>query len=260
MHQELYGTVDIPGGIAAGVRETFVDSALPSGAHAAVVPGLLVGEPGGGAERITFWNAKVEETVALWWDGTPVPAPPGFGVIESVLGPDGVAELRGGLQPFLAAEVDDPRVQFSTRLVTRSHDSRYALFAHPHRRALWTAQGLQPDTAVLPSTPVRLTLDRSAGVRAARVTMQGPTGQQQPVAWRVISAGRTVAAGRLRDGAVRQLVLRPPPCRRRACRPWSWQLVATGPGVPAVIPVYGPPPPARPVALWMPAVQLKVAR
>ena len=166
LHQELYGTVEVPGGIATGVRETFVDAALPSGAHAAVVPGLLVGEPGGGAERITFWNAKVDETVALWWDGTPVPAPPGFGVIESVVGPDGVAELRGGLQPFLAAEADDPRVQFATRLVIRSHDSRYALFAHPHRRALWTAQGLQPDTAVLPSTPVRLTarsLSRSDG-------------------------------------------------------------------------------------------------
>jgi hypothetical protein len=226
-----------------------------------VVPGVLApGEPGGGAERITFWNAKVDETVALVWDGSPAPAPPGFGVIESVVGPEGVAELRGRVDPFLAAEVDDPRVQFASRLVSRSPDSRYALFAEPQRRALWTAQGLEPDTAALPGKPVRLTVDRSAGVRAVRVTLQGPTGQQEPVAWRIRTAGRPVASGRLADGVTRQVVLRAPACRSSACRPWSWQLSAKGPGVPASIPVYGPPLPPRPVALWMPAVRLELAR
>jgi hypothetical protein len=258
--QELYGTVDVPSGIATGARETFVDATLPNAARAAVVPGLLVGEPGGGAERITFWNAKVINTVSLRWDGTPAPAPPGVGVMASVVGPGGLAELRGRLEPFLAADVDDPRVQFATRLVIRSPDSRYALFAEPHRRALWTAQGLEPDTAALPGRLVRLTVDRSAGVRSARVTLQGPTGQQEPVAWRITTAGRPVASGRLADGVTRQVVLRAPACRLSACRPWSWQLLAKGPGVPASIPVYGAPLPPRPVALWMPAVRLELSR
>ena len=257
--QELYGTRDIPGGIATGVRETFVDAGLPSGGRADVVPGVLVGEPGGGAERITFWNARVDATVALYWDGTPVPAPPGVGVVVSVLEPDGLAELLGRVDPFVAAEVDDPRVQFSTRLVSRSPVSRFALFAAPHRRALWTAERLEPDTAVLPGVPVRLTVNRLAGVRAARVTLQAPTGQQQPVSWRITAGDNAVASGRLHDGASRQVVLRAPTCRRSPCRPWSWTLTATGPGVPASIPVYGPSLPARPVALFLPAVRLQMA-
>ena len=261
LHQELYGTVDVRGGIATGARETFVDAALPSGARAAIVPGVVVpGEPGGGAERITFWNAKVDETVALTWDGSPAPAPAGFSSIGSALGTDGVAELGGHVEPFLAAEVDDPRVQFASRLVTRSPDSRYGLFADPQPRALWTAGGLQPDTAVLPGVPVRLTVNRSAGARAARVTLQAPVGQQQPVTWRITTAGRTIASGRLPDGVSRQVVLRAPDCPASACRPWSWLLSATGPGVPASIPVYGAPLPPRPVVLWLPAVQLELAR
>ena len=120
-------------------------------------------------------------------DGSPAPAPAGFSSIGSALGTDGVAELGGHVQPFLAAEVDDPRVQFASRLLTRSPDSRYGLFADPQPRALWTAGGLQPDTAVLPGVPVQLAVNRSAGARAARVTLQAPVGQQQPVMWRMSS-------------------------------------------------------------------------
>jgi hypothetical protein len=260
IEQELHGTVDVPGGIATGARETFVDAALPHGARAVVVPGALVGgEPGGGAERITFWNAKVDETVGLRWIHRPAPAPPGFTVISAALGFDGLAELHGHLEPFVAAEIDDPRAQFASRLIRRSPDSGYGLFADPQRRALWTAQGIQADTAVLPGVSVRLAANRSAGVRAAHVTLEAPTGQQRPVTWRITAAGRTIASGRLGDGMSRQLVLRPPVCRSSACRPWSWRLTAAGPGVPASIPVYGPPLPPRPVALWIPAVRLVMA-
>jgi hypothetical protein len=168
-----------------------------------------------------------------------------------------VAELDGALDPFLVADVDDPRVQFADRLVRRSKDSRYAVFAGPRRRALWTATGLDPDTAVLPGVPVRMTIDRAAGVRAASITLEGPFGQQQPVAWRITAAGKPVASGRLGNGVVRTVVLRAPRCRSRPCRPWSWRLTASGPGVPAYLPVYGPPEPARQVALLLQSVHLQ---
>ena len=128
LHQELYGTVSAPGGIATGPRETFVDKGLPGGKDAAIVPALVSGvQPGGGAERLTFWNDGLDATVALGWDGSPVPAPPGFWVIGSNIARDGVADLVGKIPPYLAAQVDDPRVQFSTRLVRRSPDSSYGL-------------------------------------------------------------------------------------------------------------------------------------
>jgi hypothetical protein len=260
LHQELNGTVSAPGGIAAGPRETFVDKGLPGGKDAAIVPAVVSGvEPGGGAERLTFWNDGLDATVALGWDGSPVPAPPGFWVIGSNIARDGVADLIGKIPPYLAAQVDDPRVQFSTRLVRRSPDSRYGLYAAPQQRALWTAQGVQPDGAVVTRAPSDLTVNRAAGVRAAHVTLLAPTGQKRPERWRISARGRTVASGRLRDGAKTVVVLRVPPCGKGACSPWAWRLDTTGPGVPSSLPVYGPAPPPRAVALWILAVHLDTA-
>jgi hypothetical protein len=257
LHEELYGTVDVAGGIAAGPRETFVDRALPSGADAGVVPALVsAAELGGGAERLEFWNGRVDATVALSWDGTPVPAPPGFGVMWSSVGADGVAALSGKLTPFLVAQVDDPRVQFASRLVERSHDSQFGLFRDPHRRALWTAEGLQADAAVVSRTPIRLTVDRAAGVRAAQLTLQAPQGAARAAAWRITAHGHTIASGRLADGATHNVLLRAPKCVSGACPPWSWQLASSGPGALSSLPVYGQPLPPRHVAFWMPAVRL----
>jgi hypothetical protein len=257
LRQELNGTVDAPGGIASGPRETFVDAALPSGADAAIVPAAVTpAEPGAGTERLTFWNGGLDATVALGWNGTPVPAPPGFGVIESTIGADGVAQLSGKLPPYLAAEVNDPRVQFASRLVRRSPDSSYGLFSDPRRRALWTAEGLQADGAVVSHAPVRMTLDRAAGVRVVRLTLLAPEGHQRPATWRITARGRTIASGRLDDGASRRVLLRVPACGQGKCRAWSWQLTTSGPGVPSSLPVYGAPPPPRAVTFWMPAVQL----
>jgi hypothetical protein len=255
LKQELHGTVDRPGGIADGQRETFVDATLSRG-DAAVVPAVSAADPNGGADRLEFWNDRVDTVVAVGWNGSPVPAAPGTRVDLSNVGGNGLAHLLGPPPRFVAAEIHDPRVQFATRLVRRSPDSDFGLFADPSRRALWTATGLEPDGAVLAPRAVRLTVDRAAGVRAVRVTLMAPAGVQAPVRWRIASHGRGVASGSLAGGAKRDVLLRVPRCDTGSCGAWSWRLSTRGPGVPVSLPVYGAPPPPRPVTLWIPAVRL----
>jgi hypothetical protein len=257
LRQELYGTVDVAGGISSGPRETFVDATLPSGTNVAVAPAALTnGQPFGGTERVEFWNKRIDATVALGWDGSPVPAPPGFGVLQSAVGPDGVAVLSGQVPRFLTAQVDDPRVQFATQLMRHSPDSDYGLFSGTRRRALWTAVGLQPDGSMLAHTPLRLTVDRGDGVRAVRLTLQAPAGQPGSAPWRISAGGHTVASGRLTNGATQKVLLRVPGCGQAACKPWSWRMSDSGRAVPVALPVFGAPAPPRPVVLWVPAVRL----
>lgn len=256
LRQELNGTVDRPGGIAAGPREAFVDGAIPSGADAAVVPAVSAGDPGGGAEHLEFWNRKVDAVVALGWNGSPVPASPGTGVVGSSVGRDGLARLAAPVPRYLVAELNDPSVQFTTRLVRRSPNSSFGVFAAPAPRALWTASGLEPDGAVLSGRAVNLTVDRGAGVRSVRLTLMAPQGDARPVHWRIAARGHPIASGRLGQGVVRQVVLRVPRCAAAACGAWSWRLSTRGPAVPLPIPSYGAPPAARPVTLWLQAVRL----
>jgi len=256
LKQELHGTVDHPGGIADGQRETFVDATLSRGGDAAVVPAVSAADPNGGADHLEFWNNHVDAVVALRWNGSPVPASPGTKVVESSVGRDGLARLIGPVPRFVATEIDDPGVQFATRLVRHAPDSDFGLFAEPSRRALWTATSLEPDGAVLSPRAIRLTVDRAAGVRAVRVTLLAPIGLQRPVRWRIASHGRGVASGSLAGGAKRDVLLRVPRCGTGRCAAWSWRLSTRGPGVPVSLPVYGAPPPPRPVTLWIPAVRL----
>ena len=263
LDQELYGTVDVPGGIATGARETFVDAALPSGARAAIVPGALVaGEPGGGAERITFWNAKVDETVALCWDRHSGACAAGFSVIEcGRSGQDGV----GGAAAGISSRSSRPRSTI------RACSSRAGSLTRSPNSRIRVVRGSAASRAVDgPGAPAR---HRRAAGHAGAAHGQ-PLGGSARRARHAAGAGGPAAAGRVADdcGWPHRRIGSPArwrgPATRApatglpssACRPWSWQLVATGPGVPASIPVYGPPLPPRPVALWMPAVQLKVAR
>jgi hypothetical protein len=260
LRQELHGTVDRPGGIADGARDTFVDGALSGGGDAAVVPAALTtAAPEGGADQLEFWNGHVDTVVALGWNGSPVPASPGTRVLPSNVGRDGLARLAGPPPQYVAAEVDDPRVQFAARLVRHSPKSGFGLFSHPSRRALWTASGLDADGAAVSGRAVRLTVDRAAGVRAVRVSLMAPTGAGSPVKWRISARGSRVASGSLPDGAKRDILLQVPSCRTGACGAWSWRLSARGPSVPVSLPVYGAPPPARPVMFWIPAVRLEGA-
>ena len=95
--QELYGTADAPGGIAGSPghdadRETWLDDQGDPGRDIAVMPGLVSpAAPYGGTESLQFWNRALDATVALRWNGTVVPVPPGYSVVESELGADGLA-------------------------------------------------------------------------------------------------------------------------------------------------------------------------
>ena len=265
--QELYGTVDAPGGIAQapghdGDRETWLDDQGDTGRDIAVMPGVV--SPGarwGGAEVLQFWNRALDSTVALPWNGTVVPAAAGYdSVVDTQLGADGLA--RWTLRPqWLAAYRDDPRVQFPGRLVARSPVSRYGLYrtATPER-ALWTSLGLQPDGAVLRGASVGMTLDRSSAGRppAVTLTLRAVPGATKPVSWRLIRDGRPVAAGQLRPNRSREVRLPVPDCPAgRRCAPVEWALRASGPAVGTPLPVFGAPGPPRPVLLYVDAVHIE---
>ena len=245
--QELFGTAEAPGGIALsendGDRETWLDERVPAERSVAVMPGVVSPAlPYGGAETLQFWNRALDVTAAISWNGTVVPAPPGYGVAETVLGPDGLA--RWSVRPeWLAAHQDDPRVQFPGRLVATSPVSAYGLYRTAESdRALWTSTGLQPDGAVLRKTPVAMTLDRSSptGIRSVVITLRAVDGAAKTVRWRVTREGGPAAAGRLRPATSRNVRLPVPTCRAvQECPPVTWTLRTSGPTVESPLPVFG---------------------
>ncbi|MGH3992038.1 MAG: hypothetical protein ACRDSN_06180, partial [Pseudonocardiaceae bacterium] len=131
--RELRGTPEVPGGIAlsddrTADRETWLDDQLPDGQRATIQPGVpSFSDRLGGTERLTFWNEKLDATVSLDWYSAVSPVPPGYALVATNLGPDGLA--RWSSRPeWLAAHRDDPRIQFPGRIVARSPVSPYALY------------------------------------------------------------------------------------------------------------------------------------
>ena len=264
--QELYGTAEAPGGIAGGPghdrdRQTWLDDRGSPDSGVAIVPGVAGdGGPWGGTEVEQFWNTPIDATVSLTWDGTVLPVPPGYTIVETRVGPGGVAEWL--TRPaWLAAHRDDPRMQFAGSLVAKSPTSRYALYrTRPSMKALWTST-VQPDGAVLRDAPVRMVLNRRAapGVRAVTITLAAAPGAKRAVRWQVTRAGQVVTGGELRpehDGEVR-LALPACPARGR-CGPVRWELAASGPAVPMGLPDYGAIGEPRPVVLHLDAAHVDV--
>ncbi len=263
--QELYGTAEAPGGIALSPshdadRETWLDDEGDTGRDIAVMPGLVsAAAPYGGTESLQFWNRALDSTVALRWNGTVVPVPPGYSVVEAELGSDGLA--RWGVRPeWLAAHRDDPRVQFPGRLVASSPVSHYGLYRTAgSERALWTSPQLQPDGAVLRGPPVSMTLDRAAAgrPRALTLTLRAPAGARKAVRWRLTRDARPVTAGELRPNKTRELRVRVPECGAATrCAPVTWELRASGPSVDSPLPVFGAAGALRPVLLQVDAVHI----
>ena len=263
--QELFGTGEAPGGIALSPdrdsdRDTWLDDRDRPDGGVAVMPGVVSpAGPLGGAEVLQFWNRSLDATVSLSWDGTPVPAPPGYSVAETQVGADGLARWLNRPR-WLAAYRDDPRVQFHGRLVARSEFSRYGLYRmESSERAVWTGTGLEPDGALVKGTPSVMTLDRTAAGRTGAVTLalRAPDGATRAVRWRLTRDGRPVAAGRLRPNAVHELRVPVPACGSgRRCAPVQWQLRASGPAVESPLPVFGGPGGPRPVVLYVDAAHI----
>jgi hypothetical protein len=258
--QELYGTAEAPGGIAlsddrAADRETWLDDYVSDGEPAAIMQGIHSwAERWGGMERLSFWNRAIDATVSTQWYGPVGPVPPGYAVVATQLGPDGLVRWSPRAK-WLAVPHDDPRVQFPGRLVARSPVSRYALYRTTRSdRAKWTSVGLQPDGAMLAGTPVTMTLDRSSanGARAVLLTLQAAEGARRAVRWRLTRGGRQVAAGRLGPGQTREVRVPVPACLNGGtCPPVNWTLRASGPSVDIPLPDFGPPGPPRPVILML---------
>jgi hypothetical protein len=262
--RELNGTPEVPGGIALADdrdadRETWLDSSLPAGARAVIQPGVPSFSDGLSTERLSFWNKRLDAAVGLSWYPAPTPAPAGYSLVATELGPDGLA--RWSLRPeWLAAQSDDPRVQFGGKEVARSPVSRFALYrTAPADRAIWTTQGLDGDGAVLDDKAVDMTLDAQAAgdPRAVTITLERAGGATRPARWQIRRAGETVAAGRVRPGQTREVSLRVPPCdASRDCEPLSWTLRGSGSPVWLPFPVFGPPDAVRPVLFTVTAVRL----
>jgi hypothetical protein len=261
--QEIDGTTTMPGGIAlsedrAADRETWLDDELPADQRAAVIPGVpSSAAPWGGTEQLTFWNRAIDTGVVLDWTGVGTPTPPGYGNVQAEIGSDGVA--RWSARPaWVAAYEDDPRVQFPGTLVDRSPVSPYALYRVARsNRAVWTAEGLEADAAVLAERPVTLTLDPAlaGGAHSAVVTLQAAVGATKPAGWRVKDKAGLVTKGRLRPGQSREVRLRVPGCPGR-CAPVRWRLEASGTPTGIPFPDYGAPGEPRPVMLMLPAVRI----
>jgi hypothetical protein len=263
--QELRGTAERPGGIALSPqhdadRETWLDGELANRGSAAVVPGLISpGAPWGGTERISFWNRDLDATVALRWNATVLPVPPGYSVVETELGSDGL--VRWPARPeWIAAEQDDPRVQFAGRRVATSPISRFALYrTAPTDRAIWTSVGLQPDGAVVAGEPATMTLDpaRAGNPHAVALSLQPADGAARPVRWEIARGRQVVSTGRLRPGQTGRVRLRVPSCAADASCPLvRWTLRGMGPAVGLPIPVFGAPGPPRDVLLKVTAARL----
>lgn len=264
--QELYGTRDAAGGIALGPghdrdREDWLDARIPDGVTAGVLPGVI-GLDGvyGGQERISFWNREVGITVGTQWNGSPVPAPPGFQVVATSTGPDGLARWDGTLPSWLAAFRDDPRIQVRGSLVAKSPTSHFGLYrTTPAHRAVWTGTGLDGDGAVLKGRPAHFVLDRVAAPGARKVTLKlhAPDGASAPLRWRVTRDGRNVAKGRLAPGTDAFVKLVVPSCGGGTCGLTAWDLMASGHDVATPFPAYGAPGPPRPLLLYVQAAEIR---
>lgn len=263
--QELYGTTDAAGGIAlsddrAADREIWVDAAVPGDEPVAAVLGVLhPGAPYGGIDRLSFWNRAIDVAVGIPWTGSPVVAPPGFAVVQSDPGPDGLAAWSGEPVRYLAQYEDDPRLQYAGEVVARSPVSPYVLkeLEQPGSPAVWTAVGLDGDGALLEGRAATLTLDRErTGARTVSLAIQAPAGASEPVLWRISGRDGIVARGRLAPGAETTARLRVPPCES-SCDPATWRLSGSGGTEGLAFPSYGAPGPPRPVHLLVPAARVQ---
>jgi hypothetical protein len=266
--QELYGTTTAAGGIAGGPghplgeRPAFVDGRT-GGKPTAVIPApILPGARGGGAEDITFWNADVTATAGIAWATVIVPVPAGGSVIPTAVGGDGLARWVGTPPAYVVGVEDDPRVQFATgpRISGWLKGGFQLRRLTGGRQAIWTATGLEPDTALVKGGTGTLVLNRGASPQTRSVTVQldvPPEAQGVTRATFETAAGRRVVTARLRAGRSARIRLRVPPCPASGtCSPMRWALKATGRGAQVVLPVYGPPPPPRTVLLRVAAVEL----
>jgi hypothetical protein len=262
--QELYGTVDVPGGIAgspghAAEREDWIDPKIPDGQSAGVVPGVMgIDTPYGGQERISFWNREIGTTVGTEWNGAPVPAPPGMDVVPTSVYADGLAHWPGTLPSWLVAFRDDPRIQFRAKFVAASPTSLFGLYrTEPAERAVWTASGVDGDGAVLKGRAAHMVLDRAVA-RAHTVTLRvhAPDALPAPVRWRIERAGHDVASGRIKAGKDASVKLAVPSCSGR-CDPVAWDLFARGKEAPTPFPVYGAQGPPRPLLLLLQGAEIR---
>jgi hypothetical protein len=174
--------------------------------------------------------------------------------VPTSVGTDGIARWNGPLPTWLAAFPDDPRIQFRGKLVARSPVSLFSLYrTQPADRAMWTGSGIDGDGALIKGRTGLFVLDR-ASARAARsvvLKLQAPTGTTAPVRWRMTRGGKEVARGRIAPSRSVHARLAVPPCAAAVCKPVSWRLTARGPTLPTPFPVYGAPPPPRPVLLYV---------
>lgn len=263
LKQELYGTRDVPGGLARGPdrtqdRDDFADRAIPNGEAAAIIPALAT-TPYGEAERVEFWNRDITIAAAIVWNSTPTPASPGFSSVTLVPADDGLARFDRPVASHLVTQGDDPRVQFPGEVVGRSMTLPYVVKrVDTSKRAQWTSVGVDYDGAVSENRPVTMVLDGSVRptVRTVTLKLVAAAGATKPVRWRIRKDGDTVSAGVVPAGATRSVRLRVSRCRAQGQCLRTWKLTTSGPTTPIPPPAYGAAPPPRPIHLMLVSARL----
>jgi hypothetical protein len=261
----LYGTTEVPGGLAGGPghaeRDDWIDTAVPAHASVALVPPPFTNSVGA-AERTEFWNRSIDAVLALRFTGVGVPASAGHEVIESPL-EEGVAAWHGPAFRWLAGQRDDPRVQFAGTPVGGSRYDPFVVvrLAHPGSAAIWTATGLEPDLYLPPRRRVDMTLARSRArdVRTVVLRLRAPDGVPTRVSWTITSTTGRRLTGRLKAGQEQIARLRVPACSSDGARCSSevWRLSVHGGAVNVPLAVYGPTVPRPPMALQLLAARLE---
>ena len=234
LDQELDGTTTQPGGIALSAdrdvdREAWVDATIPDGATAALMPGLPTVPPAY-AESVSFWGKKLTGNVAMDWNGAPVPAPPGAQVLQTEVGPDGLARWEGTPPQWLVAAPDDPRMQFAGRVAARSPNGLFeALELTGAPTAAYTASGTDPAGGLAAGQSARIAVDRAQlpDVRTLELALSAPAAG--PVRWQVVRDGDTVARGRIAQGDADTATVPIPACDGD-CAPLELELRVSGEG------------------------------
>jgi hypothetical protein len=254
----LYGVKEAPGGFAgapghAADRNDWIDEALPAGQHVAYLASQL---SLGGPETTEYWNRSIDNVVALPNFSSPVLASAGQGVMRPTL-TGGLLAWNGPDDLWLAASADDPRAQFAGRVVKppRSGSMVLTRLAHPIR-SVWTSIGIEPDFSLIDGNTITMTVARGGQdppVRAVDVVLRGADALAGRARWVVKGSPARPARGDLRAGRTQVVRLTVPPCRGASgCGPVSWKL-KTSARRPAMVslPVYGAPPPPRPVTMQL---------
>jgi hypothetical protein len=261
----MHGFPEQPGGYAgapghAADRRAWIDEGLPDGAQSALLaPMPRPGAPFGGAEAAQYWNRSLDAVVALRFSDAPIAAGAGLYTVESTLTNSTPVWSTPLDLDWLVTDKDEPRVQYAGAVTAAPGAPEYSFVKlEKPVRGVWAVTGIEPDGYVPAKGYATMALSRRPGdgVRGVQLSIRGADALPGPAGFRVTLDGAdTAITGRVRPGRVTKVTLSPPRCDT-ACPPVIWRLVPSGRPAMVTLPIFGQPPPPRPVQLQLAGVRV----